>query len=45
MLNGHGGNVNQICDKYNLNPAKIIDFSASINPLGYPEAVRNVVSE
>lgn len=45
MLNGHGGNVNQICDKYGLNPEEIIDFSASINPLGYPEAVRKVVSD
>ncbi len=45
MLNGHGGNVDQICYKYNLNPDKIIDFSASINPLGYPEAVRNAVED
>jgi len=45
MFNGHGGNVNQICDKYGLSPNKIIDFSASINPLGYPESVRKVVSE
>ncbi|MCP4264160.1 MAG: threonine-phosphate decarboxylase [Candidatus Brocadiaceae bacterium] len=45
MLDGHGGNINQICDKYGLNPDGIIDFSASINPLGYPEAVRKVVSE
>ncbi len=45
MLSGHGGNVNQICDKYGLSPDEIIDFSASINPLGYPEVVRRVVSE
>ncbi|MHC4267520.1 MAG: threonine-phosphate decarboxylase CobD [Planctomycetota bacterium] len=45
MLNGHGGNINQVCDKYGLNPDKIIDFSASINPIGYPEAIRKVVSE
>ena len=45
MLNGHGGNINQICDKYGLSPDEIIDFSASINPLGYPEAVRKVVSK
>ncbi len=44
MLSGHGGNIKQICDKYGLNPDEIIDFSASINPLGCPEAVRKAVS-
>ncbi len=45
MLNGHGGNIKQICDKFGLNPDEIIDFSASINPLGCPEVVRTVVSK
>jgi len=45
MLNGHGGNINQICKKYGLNPDEIIDFSASINPLGCPENVHKVISE
>ena len=45
MLTGHGGNVKQICDKYGLNPDEIIDFSASINPLGCPAVVRKAVSE
>jgi threonine-phosphate decarboxylase len=45
MLNGHGGNINQICKKYGLNPDEIIDFSASINPLGCPEDVHKVISE
>ena len=45
MLNGHGGNINQICNKYGLKLEEIIDFSASINPLGYPESIRDVVSE
>ena len=45
MLNGHGGNIKQICNKYGLNPDEIIDFSASINPLGCPEVVRKAVSE
>ena len=44
MLNGHGGNINQVCDKYGLNPDEIVDFSASINPLGYPDAVRKAIS-
>ncbi len=45
MLNGHGGNINQICNKHGLNPDEIIDFSASINPLGCPEDVHKVVLE
>ncbi len=45
MLNGHGGNINKLCDKYGLNPDKIIDFSASINPLGCPEEVHKVILE
>ncbi|KMT22287.1 threonine-phosphate decarboxylase CobD [Clostridium cylindrosporum] len=31
---GHGGNVEEISRKYNINEADIIDFSANINPLG-----------
>jgi threonine-phosphate decarboxylase len=45
MLSGHGGNIKQICDKYGINPDEIIDFSASINPLGCPDVVRKAVSE
>ncbi len=45
MLSGHGGNIKQICDTYGLNPDEIIDFSASINPLGCPEVVLKAVSE
>ncbi len=45
MLSGHGGNIKQICDKYGLNPDEIIDFSSSINPLGYPAAVQKAVTE
>ena len=45
MLSGHGGNVKQICDKNGLDPDEIIDFSASINPLGCPEGVRTAVSK
>ncbi len=45
MLNGHGGNIKQICDTYGLNPDEITDFSASINPLGCPEVVRKAVLE
>lgn len=45
MLNGHGGNINQLCNKYGLNPDEIIDFSASINPLGCPEDVQKNIWE
>ncbi len=45
MLSGHGGNVKQICDKNGLNPDEIIDFSASINPLGCPAVAREAVSD
>ncbi len=45
MLNGHGGNIGQVCDRYGLDPDEIIDFSASINPLGCPEVVRQAVAE
>ena len=45
MLNGHGGNINNICNTYGLNPDEIMDFSASINPLGYPDSIRKVILE
>lgn len=45
MLSGHGGNIKQICDTYGLNPDEIIDFSASINPLGCPKIVQRTVLE
>ncbi len=49
MFKGHGGNIKRIIqcippgteDKNN----GIIDFSASINPLGYPKNVRKVILE
>jgi len=42
MFKGHGGNI-----KYIINHGSngILDFSASINPLGYPENVRKVILE
>lgn len=45
MLNEHGGNINQLCNKYGLNPDEIIDFSASINPLGCPDGVQKIIIE
>lgn len=36
----HGGNVFQIARELGLDPMAILDFSASINPLGMPAGVR-----
>lgn len=49
MFNGHGGNIKRIA--HCIPPGTqgknngIIDFSASINPLGYPKDVQKVVLE
>jgi L-threonine-O-3-phosphate decarboxylase len=40
---GHGGNITKICAAYGLKPDNILDFSASINPLGYSQNVLNAV--
>lgn len=45
MLNGHGGNINKICKDYGIDPDEVIDFSASVNPLGYPDSVRRILLE
>lgn len=45
MLNGHGGNLTKICSAYGLAQNEIIDFSASVNPLGYPDGIRNALLE
>ena len=33
---GHGGDIARVCETHGLRPDEIIDFSANINPLGYP---------
>ncbi len=40
MKKDHGGNVGEISRIYGIDEDKIIDFSASINPLGYPPGLR-----
>ncbi len=45
MLNGHGGNINKICNAFGIDPDEVIDFSASVNPLGYPDSVRRILLE
>jgi len=36
----HGGNVFQVARELGVPPSEILDFSASINPLGMPDGVR-----
>lgn len=40
MAAGHGGNLRQWAIRAGRDPERIIDFSASINPLGPPEGLR-----
>ncbi len=43
MKRDHGGNVSEISRRYGIDENKIIDFSANINPLGYPPGVKETV--
>ncbi len=40
----HGGNISVLAAQAGLRPDQIIDFSASINPLGFPEWLRPLIS-
>ncbi len=44
MATGHGGNLREIAASAGLAEREILDFSANVNPLGMPEAVRAVIS-
>ena len=44
MAEGHGGNLRQLGLRAGLDPERILDFSASINPLGPPERLRAVLA-
>ena len=41
----HGGNIEELTRKYNLDKEKLIDFSANINPLGLNENVKKRIIE
>jgi threonine-phosphate decarboxylase len=42
----HGGNIYETAKRHGLDPTKIIDFSASINPLGLsPKARKKILRE
>lgn len=43
MKSEHGGNVAEVSRGYGIDKGKIIDFSANINPLGYPHGVRETI--
>lgn len=40
----HGGNIREAQEKYRLEKGRIVDFSANINPLGFPGSVSRVIS-
>lgn len=42
-MSGHGGEVFRIARELGVDPAHLLDFSASINPLGLPESVRKAI--
>lgn len=45
MHSGHGGNIQEICSRYGLEPGGLLDFSANINPLGYPPSLSKALRE
>ena len=40
----HGGNIRELAERAGISIEEVIDFSASINPLGPPEWLRSVVN-
>ncbi len=44
-MTGHGGNIYRVAEETGIPVRSIIDFSASINPLGVPESVAAVIRE
>ncbi|NWF56082.1 MAG: threonine-phosphate decarboxylase [Syntrophaceae bacterium] len=46
LNNAQRENINEVAERHGLNPARIIDFSASINPLGMsPRARKKILKE
>ncbi|HMK34483.1 MAG TPA: cobyric acid synthase [Desulfomonilaceae bacterium] len=43
-MSRHGGNLRQLETDYGIPAGKILDFSANINPLGFPDWLRPLVS-
>lgn len=44
MATGHGGNLRALAARAGRDPAALLDFSASVNPLGPPECLRAVLA-
>jgi threonine-phosphate decarboxylase len=44
-LSAHGGNVYEVASRLGCRPEDILDYSASINPVGPPEGLREVFAE
>lgn len=44
-MTGHGGNIYGFAEGSGLSEKNIIDFSASINPLGVPKTVRTAIKD
>jgi len=40
---GHGGNLRETAENYNISAERIIDFSSNINPLGFPPEIKNMI--
>lgn len=43
-MTGHGGNIYEFAEASGFSEREIIDFSASINPLGLPETVKAAIN-
>ncbi|KLE16261.1 threonine-phosphate decarboxylase CobD [Clostridium sp. C8] len=41
----HGGNIDELSRKYNLNKDNLIDFSANINPMGVHKNIKKAIIE
>ncbi len=45
MMHQHGGDLDAIQKKYNIPKKEIIDFSGNINPLGFPDSVKQILAQ
>ena len=45
MATGHGGNLRELAARSGRDAAEILDFSASVNPLGPPEGLRAALTD
>lgn len=45
MIQGHGGNKQQLADRIGCRPEDIIDMSANLNPLGPPKRIHTFIRE